>query len=365
MIGHPGFRVEPWCLRECGLDLGVIAQSESLFALANGHIGIRGNLDEGEPHGIPGTYLNSVYERRPLPYAEVGYGFAEAGETVINVTNGKIIRLLVDDEPFDVRYGTLDYHERTLDFRAGTLTREIRWTSPAGCSVVIRSTRLVSFTHRAIVAIQYHVEAVDPVRVVVQSELVANESLPDLGHDPRTAAQLEFPLVVEDNVAHRQGAVMVHRTKTSGLRLGAAMDHEVAGPDGTGIDVDASGDVARVTVASGLERGGSLDVLKLVAYGWSASRSRPAVQDQVVAALSSARNTGWDGLVSEQRKFLSTTIGRERTWRCSGTPKCSKRPRFGMFHVLQAGARAEARPIAAKGLTGPGYDGHTFWDAET
>src|SRR5204863_5763748 len=31
---------------------------------------------------------------------------------------------------------------------------------------------------------------------------------------------------------------------------------------------------------------------------------------------------------------------------------------------LQSGARAEQRAIPAKGLTGPGYDGHTFWDAE-
>src|SRR5690606_23499995 len=38
--------------------------------------------------------------------------------------------------------------------------------------------------------------------------------------------------------------------------------------------------------------------------------------------------------------------------------------RFGLFHLLQAGARAERRPIAAKGLTGSGYDGHTFWDTE-
>ena len=38
--------------------------------------------------------------------------------------------------------------------------------------------------------------------------------------------------------------------------------------------------------------------------------------------------------------------------------------RFGLFHVLQASARAERRAIASKGLTGPGYDGHAFWDTE-
>jgi trehalose/maltose hydrolase-like predicted phosphorylase len=115
--------VEPWCLRETELDLGLLARTESLFALSNGHIGVRGNLDEGEPHVLPGSYLNSVHELRPLPHAEAAYGYPESGQTVINVTNGKTIRLLVDDEPFDVRYGTLRHHERVLDFRTGLLSR--------------------------------------------------------------------------------------------------------------------------------------------------------------------------------------------------------------------------------------------------
>ena len=107
MIRERAYPVEPWHVRETRLDLEVLAQAESVFALANGHIGLRGNLDEGEPHGLPGTYLNSFYELRPLPYAEAGYGYPESGQTVVNVTNGKPIRLLVDDEPFDVRYGEL------------------------------------------------------------------------------------------------------------------------------------------------------------------------------------------------------------------------------------------------------------------
>src|ERR1700722_2595193 len=115
MITNAPLGAQPWCLTESSLDLDLIAQSESVFALSNGHIGLRGNLDEGEPFGLPGTYLNSVYEERPLPYAEAGYGYPEIGQTVINVTNGKIIRLLVDDEPFDIRYGTLGSHVRTLD----------------------------------------------------------------------------------------------------------------------------------------------------------------------------------------------------------------------------------------------------------
>jgi len=193
MFRHASFSVEPWSVTETTLDLDVLAQSESVFALSNGHIGMRGNLDEGEPFGLPGTYLNSVYELRPLPYAEAAYGDPESGETVVNVTNGKLIRLLVDDEPFDVRYGQLVSHRRTLDLRAGLLLRDAQWLSPRGTGVHVVSTRLVSLVERAVAAIRYEVTATDtPVHVVLQSELVANEELPKRpDEDPRVSAVLE------------------------------------------------------------------------------------------------------------------------------------------------------------------------------
>src|SRR5438477_7636972 len=131
MIEHPWFALEPWAIREVALDVNRLAQTESVFTLANGQLGLRGNLDEGEPNGLPGTYLNSMYDVQPLTYGEPGYGYPESGQTIVNVTNGKLIRLLVDDEPFDVRYGELLAHERILDLRAGNLVRRAEWTSPA------------------------------------------------------------------------------------------------------------------------------------------------------------------------------------------------------------------------------------------
>jgi alpha,alpha-trehalose phosphorylase len=361
-----GYLVEPWCVTERGLDLDMLARSESVFALSNGHIGLRGNLDEGDPHGLPGTYLNSFYELRPLPYAEAGYGYPESGQTVINVTNGKLIRLLVDDEPFDVRYGTLDSHERVLDLRAGTLNRRVQWTSPAHDKVRISSTRLVSLTQRAIIAIAYEVEPVDDesLRIVLQSELVANEALPPQSKDPRAAAALESPLVSEEHTARNHQAVLVHRTRQSGLRMAAGIDHMVEGPEQSIDEMTSSPDVCRLTIATVLRPGERLRVVKLVAYGWSSQRTRPALHDQVVAALAGAQLSGWDGLLAEQRAYL------DEFWagadvEIDGDAEVQQAVRFGLFHILQAGARAEQRPIPAKGLTGPGYDGHTFWDTET
>ena len=366
MSFRPDHQSETWCLRETTLDLETLADSESIFALANGHLGLRGNLDEGEPYGLPGTYLNGLYEQRPLPYPEGGYGYPESGQAVINVTNGKLLRLLVDDEPFDVRYGTLVTHERALDIRAGTLTRDVHWTSPAGQATRMRSVRLVSFTQRAVAAISYEVEAIGGrARVVVQSELVANEPLPPPGSDPRVAAALSSPLVSEDHGTRGETFVdLAHRTAASGLRLAAAMDHVVDGPPDTWTMAEADPDTGRVTITTVLQPGQRLRIVKLLAYGWSSLRSRQALRDQVAAALTAAHHTGWDGLVAEQRAYLDD-FWEGALVEVDGDPEVEQAVRFALFQVLQAGARAERRAIPAKGLTGTGYDGHTFWDTET
>src|SRR5664279_927190 len=297
--GHSNpFDVAPWTVRETGLHLDMRARTESVFALSNGHVGLRGNLDEGEPHALPGTYLNSVYERRPLPYAEAGYGFPESGQTIIDVTNGKIIRLMVDDEPFDVRYGVLDQHDRTLDLRAGTLHREVRWRSPTDQTVRVSTTRLVSLTHRSIAAICYEVEPLDgPARVVLQSELVANEQLPRGRGDPRVSAVLDAPLEPVEHDAAGLRIQLMHRTRHSLIGVAAAADHLVEVPDGvqlrTGAEVRP--DWGRVTVTAALKPGQTLRLVKFISYGWSSLRSAPSLRDQAPAGLTGAMLTGWAG----------------------------------------------------------------------
>ncbi|HYB01861.1 MAG TPA: glycoside hydrolase family 65 protein [Ktedonobacteraceae bacterium] len=364
MTEQPSFPIEEWSVREIGLHPGSLAQIESIFALSNGHIGLRGNFDEGEPHGLPGTYLNSFYELRPLPYAEGGYAYPDSGQTIINVTNGKLIRLLVDDEPFDIRYGEVQEHERELDLRNGVLRRNVHWTSPAGCTINVSSVRMVSFTQRAIAAICYEVEPLDSaVRVVVQSELVANEALPQQSSDPRVGAALASALESDEHLAQGTTGLLVHHTKVSNLLIGAAMDHTIEGPPGMVVSSESSPDVARVSVTGRLKQREKLRIVKFISYGWSSLRSRPAIHDQVRAALSAAKQTGWEGLLSEQRAYLDD-FWTSANVELEGDPEVQQAIRFALFHILQAGARAEHRPIPAKGLTGPGYDGHAFWDTE-
>ena len=364
MIQHTAFAVEPWAVRETTLDLDRLAQTESVFALANGHLGLRANLDEGEPFGLPGTYLAGFYESRPLPYAEPAYGDPEDGQTVVNVTNGKLIRLVVEDEAFDVRYGELRAHERVLDLRAGVLRRSAEWVSPTGRLVRVSSTRIVSFTQRSIAAIQYEVEPLeDAVQVVLQSALVANETLPMAEKDPRVAAALASPLASDLFTGEELRATLIHTTKASGLTVAAAMEHRVDGPPATQTMMRVYPDLARLTISATAAPGRPLRVTKFLGYSWSGERTVPALRDQVDAALDGAWQTSWEGLLEQQRAFLDV-FWEETDIEIDGDAELQQAVRFALFHTLQAAARGERRVIPAKGLTGPGYDGHTFWDTE-
>src|SRR5208282_749653 len=156
-------------------------------------------------------------------------------------------------------------------------------------------------------------------------------------------------------------ALLVHKTRVSGLRIATGMSHEITGPAKMACRTESYADLGRVTVAAEVAAGEQLHIVKYIGYGWSSERSRPAVIDQVVGALAAAHLTGWDGMLAEQRAYL------DEFWEgadveVEGDAEIQQAVRFGLFHILQAGARAEQRPIAAKGLTGTGYDGHTFWD---
>ena len=341
------FAVEPWAVRESRLDLDLLAQTESVFALSNGHIGLRGNLDEGEPHGLPGTYLNGFYEARPLPYAEAGYGYPGVGQTVINVTNGKLIRLLVDDEPFDVRYGELRRHVRVLDLRAGTLEREVEWVSPTGQPVRIRSDPLRLLRPARDRGDQLRGRAARGHRRGSScspswSPTSRSRAPPTTRARPRsrrrsspstTPATTSTPC---SSTGRRRAGCGWRRGWTTGS----------TGPDGTTAETETSDDFARTTVTAELGPGKPLRLTKFIAYGWSSRRSTPALRDQVEGALAEAEHTGWDGLLGDAARVPRQLLGAGR-----------RRGRRRAAHPAGAAVRDVPRPpggVARPGEADPG-----------
>src|SRR5712672_2759319 len=195
MIHHERLRPPPydypadeWNVIEKAFHPDFLAQLETMLALGNGYLGMRGCPEEGGPNAENGTFINGFYETRPIVYGEDAYGFARTGQTICNVTDSKIIKLFVDDEPFWLPNAQLLKYDRRLNMKSGTLDREILWETPAGKQVSIKSRRLVSFANRHVAAISYEVTLLNATAsLVISSEMAVHE--PGAHTDPNDPRQ--------------------------------------------------------------------------------------------------------------------------------------------------------------------------------
>ena len=335
---------------------------ESVFAVGNGYLGIRGAPEEGAPAHDPGIILNGFHETWPIVYPEDAYGLARTGQTIVNATDGSIIRLFVDDEPLELATATILRFERVLDMQSGVLCREVEFETARGRRILVRSRRLASLEDCHLAAIDYEVVALDgPASIVISSELVTH--LPaQTADDPRRGKGFAEKVLVP--LAARAGgtrAVLQLATRNSALELACGIEHHVDAA--TSIEASAEGDAATFVVQAELEPGESLRLSKYVAYHWAHSGAADDLVARVDRTLDGAARVGFDNVELDHRCHV------EDFWRRSdieldGAPELQLAVRFNLFQLLQATARGEALGIAAKGVTGRGYEGHYFWDTE-
>jgi alpha,alpha-trehalose phosphorylase len=161
-----------------------------------------------------------------------------------------------------------------------------------------------------------------------------------------------------------QRLLLAYKTRSSGLRMACGMDHQlVSGEPLYEPEIVTDKDWARLVYRFRVEKGQSIHLIKYLAYNHS--RSEPAAEliFRAERTLVRAATQGIDAAIEKQRRFL------DDFWLHSdviveGSPMLQQSIRFNLFQLLQASARVEGHGIPAKGLTGRGYDGHYFWDAE-
>src|SRR5215468_9910168 len=365
---------DEWNLVEKNYRPEFAAQMETVLALGNGYLGMRGVPEEGGPSLQNGTFVNGFYESWPIVYAEEAYGFARTGQTMLNVTDSKIIRLFVDDEPFWLPNAHLLRYDRRLNMKSGTLDREILWETPAGKLVQIKTRRFVSLAQRHVAAISYEVTLLNQAApVVISSELI----VPQPSHqneetDPRRAKMASFEFVHRASYAHERRIVLVHETRRSGMIIACAMDHELTSESTNHWKSDHSNNSGQVAFTIDAQPGMPIRLNKYIAYHTSKTADPEEIGRRAEWTLDRAVSQGFGVLLTEQEKYLAdfwqrsdVRVANVRRDRAKlSTVEMQQAMRVNLFHVLQASARAENNGVAAKGLTGQAYEGHYFWDTE-
>jgi alpha,alpha-trehalose phosphorylase len=359
------YPLEPWRLVEKDFHPLFLAQTEAIFSVANGYLGMRGSFEEGRPVYHDGTFVNGFYETWPIVYGEEAFGFARTGQTIVNVTDGKRIRLYVDDEPFFLPTAELSHFERALDMRAGTLDREVLWETASGKQVSIRSRRLVSLRHRHLAAIAYEVTLLNAdAPVLISSELTNGEERPAADIDPRRARRNGGP-VLEPGESYRRGTRLVlgQITRNSRMSLACAVHHELETECAHSSEGTCSDHAGQVVFKVDAKPKVPIRLVKYLAYHTSRRAPVEELCQRAEWSLDRAAQIHFEGLLKSQREHLDD-FWRRSDVEVEGDDRIQQALRFNLFQMCQATARAEGVGIPSKGLTGDGYEGHYFWDTE-
>ena len=93
------YPADEWRIVEARYSDEYFGRAETVFALSNGFLGVRGTFEEGRPALVPGTFVNGFHETWPIVHAEDAHALARIGQTIVNVPDATIFKLYVDDEP--------------------------------------------------------------------------------------------------------------------------------------------------------------------------------------------------------------------------------------------------------------------------
>ena len=359
------YPVDDWKLVESQFAPDFISQSETLFSTANGYMGMRGAFEEGTPAVQHGTFINGFHETWDIPYGEWAFGFARTGQTMVNVPDSKIIRLYVDDEPFDLSSAHILKFERALDMRNGTMDREVLWETPAGRRLRVASQRLISFVEKHVAAIRYHVKLLNgQAALTIVSEVIRHPSTENGSRDPRLASHAGQ--VLQTMCAQASGLRLEfgYLTENSGMGLACSVDHTIQTKCRHTAQAECDDGHGRLVVQIDAAAGDTVTITKYITYHTSRSGKCDELEARATRTLDRVVQHGYEWLQIEQRRYLDDFWARSDVEVDAGHPRAQQCLRWNLYQLIQATARADYAGVPAKGLTGQTYDGHYFWDME-
>ena len=376
MIDRDRYPVDPWRLVETRYEQNGV--SETLFAVGNGYLGLRGNHVEGRGAHEHGTFINGLHETWPIRHAEQAYGFAEVGQTIVNAPDAKIMRVYVDDEPLSFDEADVREYERVLDMRTGVLSRSLVWETPSGKRVRIHDERLVSFDerHLAVLRLDVVVENSDaPVTVSCQilnrqdgagiyagTPTVAQKGA---GFDPRKAEKISAERVLQPEEYWQDGlrSALSYRVADSGMTVAVVADHTIETENEYSARALVEPDIAKNVFRIQAKAGVPIRITKTVSYHTSRGVPARELVDRCRRTLDRAAIEGTAALFARQAEWLDAFWSRSDV-RIAAHDDVQQATRWCLYQLAQAAARADGAGVPAKGLTGSGYSGHYFWDTE-
>ncbi|MBA3073399.1 MAG: glycoside hydrolase family 65 protein [Anaerolineae bacterium] len=363
-FGKVIYPAEPWRVTEKYFMEKEYKFNETIFSLGNGYLGVRGGFEEGfSGSQMNGTYINGFYEEYPFDYPDFIYANPINDQFMVNVADAKEILIEVDGEPFCVTSGIIEKYSRMLDMQTGCMQRSVRWITSKGKTVDLQFQRMVSFENPHLFAIRCIMSLLQDADLSLYSGVYAGGTvLADQDNTLFSRDKLNLRMQINHISASDQCIEVKQKCKISGLAVACTVHHFFKGfsnnPE-TVVLEDSAGYMWKGSVQAGKP----ITLTKYIAYVTSRDAPEEFILNQSKQIAISAAQDGWQNLYDSQCTYL------DQYWQSAdveieGDPALQQGVRFNTFHLLQSVGRDGKTNIAAKGLTGEGYSGHTFWDSE-
>jgi len=358
--------MDSWKLTQKNFSFSELGKYETLFSLGNGNLGLRGNLEEADSNYERGTYINGLYEVYPIEYGESAYGYAKNNQAIIDLVDGKSFVFYADGELLTTDKASK--HIRELDFRKGVLIRSFTWHTKSGATINFKIERLVSLVQDSTAIQNLEIKVLNKkvdfeiISILSDNPHKKGKNTDDI-EDPRTGSGYgKKVLTRKEELLEGTLGYFMHQTEISKISLFSGMDHSFKSEIIPEISSYSSLTDARISFKF-KDIGGSLHFVKYLCYCHDQAASDSELKNIGLSDLNLSVNNGSDYYLNAQEAFLKDFWDKSDVI-ITGDQDLQLGLRFNIFHLLQSTGKNGKVSIAAKGLTGLGYEGHYFWDTE-
>ncbi|MDO5022775.1 MAG: glycosyl hydrolase family 65 protein [Eubacteriales bacterium] len=336
---------------------------ESVFHTANGYIGVRSCQEGGAQDGVfsvRGTYINGFYDEKDIAYGEKLYGFAETGQTIVNVTDVQTLEITIDGETFSLDKGTVLEYEHELYLDKGFQEKRIMWRSPSGKEAYIIIRRLASLVEKHLFMMSVRVVPNNfSGEVKIKSSVIGDVSNFADPSDPRVAAEEKSYLSVI-NAEFKDGntAFIKSKTQRSMLELSCAVRHRSS----TAKEEKhfALGNTLLSEYTYSASPNESITLSKYCVF--VDSRRSEDTENSALSILNESFEHPMECFINKQIKYLEDFWSAARVY-VDGR-KLQRSMDYCLYSLLCSAGQDGITSVCAKGLSGEGYEGHYFWDTE-
>jgi alpha,alpha-trehalose phosphorylase len=351
-----------WIISDESLDKKDLLKNESIFNVANGYIGVRGNFEENYPESflsIRGTYINAFYENVSIPYGEKAYAFPETMQKIVNITDAQNVKIIIDGQNFSLFDGTVKEFKRYLDMEKGYYRREIWWISPNGKEIKMKITRVACLNYLELFAINYAIERVNfDGEVIIESSINGDVTNFTDANDPRVATGHANILSVNSVTAENGILQIISETNSSKEIVTVTTKHKCSANHSVSFEKNTLSAKAIFKIRPGKE------LINFTKYNvYTDSRRFKNSRESGIEILERLSGNSFERLIEQQQNYLKD-FWSIADINIEGDEKLQAGLRFNLYELLQSVGKDAISNISAKGLSGEGYEGHYFWDTE-